>query len=303
MMAAARRACVVPRPGALEAKLARLRASGAKDLQVIADFDHTLTGFVLPDGQAAPMCHDIISRSPLMPKAFHTAYDQLCADQKKGLASGTWDWEGWWTRSHDLMIEHELRRQWLPDMIRASGIPCRRGCREFFELLERHAIPALIVSAGIREVITEVLLQGGIVVDSSRVVSNEMEFDADSGLLRSFAEPPLHAHAKTTVSSRAADYFQSIRKKHVVIMGDSLTDCDCLSGVEGVEEVIRIGFFNKRRGIDRGKYEDVFDLLLTNEDFEGADDLDLSPVLELIAGVVSPSGGPNGTDGVNGSLG
>jgi len=290
-MAAASRA-VVPRPAELLAKVARLRAAGARELQVIMDFDHTLTRFVLPDGRAAPMCHDVVERSPLMPTAFHDGYAKLWADQDVALKEKNWNWEEWWRRSHQLMLDHGLCRAWLPEMIRASGLACRSGCKELFKLLEAHDVPSLVVSAGLTPVIREVLAAEGVPTHDLRVLANDMQFDEDSGVLSSFSEPPLHSHAKDSVGFRLADYFAGIARRHVVILGDSVSDCDCLVNIPGIDETIRVGFFNRARGVDRSKYEDVYDLVLTNEGLQAAEDLNLSLVLELLAGLVSPQHGP-----------
>mmetsp|Transcript_28221 Transcript_28221/g.61384 ORF Transcript_28221/g.61384 Transcript_28221/m.61384 type:complete len:344 (+) Transcript_28221:57-1088(+) len=280
-----------PRPAALAAKKARVVAAGPKHLQVLFDFDHTLTRFVRPDGQPLPMCHCIVEHSPLMPAAFRAGYAQLWADQKKGREDGTWDMSVWWARSHALMVEHGLRRQWLPDMVCASGIALRDGCRELFGFLAASDVPVLIVSAGFREIILEVLKRDEVLSENVRIVANEMAFDDSTGLLTSIAEPVLHSECKASVGLRYRDYFASVGRRNVVLAGDSVTDCDCLNNIVGLEESICVGFFNAPlKNLHRAEYENAFDLLLSNEGLAAPGDLDLVPLAELLKGLIAPEG-------------
>jgi len=276
---------MVPRPEALETKRARLAAAGAQHLQLILDFDHTLTRFFMADGRSAPMCHDVVEHSPLMPEAFRKGYQQLWADQKAALANNDWSWEDWWRRSHALMVEHGLRQEWLPDMVQASGMCCRERCGELFELLARHRVPVLIVSAGLTQIIRKVLEREGVPLgENVRVLANEMRFDAASGVLEGFSEPVLHSQNKSGVGHRASDYFAAVARKHAIVVGDSLTDVNCADNVAGLEDDIRVGLFDagKRSG-QQSAYEETFDLLLSSEGLkpEGSD-LCLSPLVELL---------------------
>lgn len=276
---------IVPRPEALEAAHARLAEAGSQHLQVIVDFDHTLTQFVLPDGRPAPMCHDVVEHSSFMPEAFREGYRQLWADQHAAHASGSQHWADWWDRSHKLMVEHGLKRRWLPEMVRDSGMRCRERCREFFDLARRYEVPVLIASAGITQVIQHVLELEGVQLDGRvRILANEMHFDEASGVLVGFSEPTLHAFAKASVGPREREYFARIGRKHAILAGDSLTDCDCLKNIAGLEESIRVGFFNARTRMGKlEQYKQAFDMLLSSEWVkEEGGDLCLSPLIELL---------------------
>jgi len=276
---------IVPRPAELEAKAARFLAAGAEHLQLIVDFDHTLTCFFAPDGSPAPMCHDVVEHSPAMPEAFREGYRQLWADQRAALARGDWRWETWWSRSHALMAAHGLQRQWLPEMVRASGMRCREGCRELFSLLRRHGIPVLIVSAGITQVIRAVLEREGVPLgEGVRVLANEMRFDEATGALEGFSEPVLHSFNKDSVGHRAREYFVAVGRKNAVLAGDSLGDANCLCNVPGLDGEIRVAFFNAGKHLGkRTQFEEAFDVLLSSEDLEpGVGELGLWPFVELL---------------------
>lgn len=107
-------------------------------------------------------------------------------------------------------------------------------------------------------------------------------------MLHSFTEPPLHWQDKASVGFRLKEYFSDIERKNVVLLGDSTSDCDCLANVPGIEEALLVGFFNKDRGVERSRYEEAFDILLTNEGLPATEDLDLLPVLELLEALLAP---------------
>lgn len=289
-MAGTMPAIEVLRPDALASKRANLTAGGAGELLLVLDFDHTITTFTLGDGRRTPMCHDVVEKSPLMPQAFRDDYDRIWAEQKEGIANGNWSWERWWRRSHEIMADHGLQRQWLPEMVKDSGIVCRPGCHDLFELANALHIPVLIVSAGISDIIVEVMTRENLPLDNVRILANRMVFDEATGLLRGFEEPALHSHGKADVGLWEKDYFESLRRKHVLLVGDSPRDVDCLEKVPGLVEDIRVGLYNPHeRASMRSLYEDSFDMLLSRAPEAPVCDVDLAPLLELFVSIVGAS--------------
>ena len=53
----------------------------------------------------------------------------------------------------------------------------REGCNEVFALLNKHAVPLLIFSAGLGDIIEEVIRQRCTYYGNMKVVSNFMKFD------------------------------------------------------------------------------------------------------------------------------
>ena len=54
---------------------------------------------------------------------------------------------------------------------------CREGYENFFGKLHQHGIPVFIFSAGIGDVLEEVIRQAGVYHSNVKVVSNFMDFD------------------------------------------------------------------------------------------------------------------------------
>ena len=57
----------------------------------------------------------------------------------------------------------------------------RKGCLNMFEELHRHQVPLLIFSAGVGDIIVEVISQRGKLYENMKVVSNYMDFNGQVG--------------------------------------------------------------------------------------------------------------------------
>ena len=61
----------------------------------------------------------------------------------------------------------------------------RDGCSWFFDELKKYDIPVLIFSAGIGDIIEEILRQQSTIHDNMHIVSNYMKFDDQVSLIQS----------------------------------------------------------------------------------------------------------------------
>ena len=65
----------------------------------------------------------------------------------------------------------------------------RDGCQWFFDELHKHEIPLLIFSAGLGDIISEVISHQGRLYDNMKIVSNFLQFDEEVTCLFSFCFP------------------------------------------------------------------------------------------------------------------
>ena len=272
-----RRACSwLPQPGALQ----RCQELKESQLQVVIDFDHTITGFRNADGSKMAQCHDAIEHSPKMPDLLQEDYQKLWQDQESGLEAGTWTWQEWWSRSHGLFVKHGLKHAWLPEIVANSGIRVRQHFVEFIQMLLERDVPVLIVSAGISQVIAEVLQQTGVNPSTLQICANEMVFN-DCGALTHFTSPEITPDTKSSIGQLQHAYFAKIQRKHMIVIGDSITDCDVIREVSTVELALKVGLYNVDRG-NWSAFQLAFDMLLSNEALRPEEDLDFKPLIELL---------------------
>ena len=270
----------LPQPGALQRCRELMTEARKAQLQVIIDFDHTITRFRNPDGSKMAQCHDAIELSPRMPEQLRADYQVLWQDQGARLAAGTWTWQEWWSRSHGLFVKHGLKASWLSEIVAESGIRVRDHFVEFLQVLQEHDVPVLIVSAGISQIIAEVLRQTGVNPEAVQICANEMVFDDDGTLIR-FITPEITPDTKSDIGKFQDEYFSMIRRKHVVVIGDSITDTDVIKKVCGVELMLLVGLYNVERD-NWVAFQSAFHMVLSNVALEPGEDLDFRPLIELL---------------------
>ncbi len=75
----------------------------------------------------------------------------------------------------------------LPDLIFSMClVACyREGYEQFFDRLHQHNVPTFIFSAGLGDVLEEIIRQAGVYHTNVKVVSNFMDFD-DNVSLKAF---------------------------------------------------------------------------------------------------------------------
>lgn len=72
-------------------------------------------------------------------------------------------------------------------MVREVPVCFRKRAQELAAACNEHEIPLLVFSAGLGDVIQEIMRQGGMTVKCMHVVSNMMEFD-EAGMVVGFKE-------------------------------------------------------------------------------------------------------------------
>lgn len=81
-------------------------------------------------------------------------------------------------------MESEVR-----DELTLSVLSFREGYEQFFDRLQQHSVPVFIFSAGLGDVLEEIIHQAGVYHPNVKVVSNFMDFDDNvSYVLRPGAE-------------------------------------------------------------------------------------------------------------------
>ena len=68
----------------------------------------------------------------------------------------------------------------------------RDGYQLFFDHLQEHSVPLLIFSAGIGDVLEEVIRQAGVFHPNVKVFSNYMDFDEAVSITDSLKTPDAH---------------------------------------------------------------------------------------------------------------
>lgn len=246
--------------------------AGSNTVQVISDFDMTLTRFAY-NGKRCPTCHNILDNSKLISsdcreqlKQLLNTYYPIEIDSSRPVEEKLPLMVEWWTKAHDLLVEQKIKKDLLATVVRESDAMLRDGYQLLFDHLHEHSIPLLIFSAGIGDILEEVIRQAGVFHPNVKVFSNYMDFD-ESGVLRAFKGELIHIYNKREGALLNTGHFQELRTRpNVLLLGDSLGDLTMADGVQDMENILKIGFLNDKVEERKQSYLDSYDIVLIKDE-------------------------------------
>lgn len=249
-----------------------MQKAGAGSLQVISDFDMTLTRFA-HKGKRVPTTHNILNNrllinedstkkmKELLNKYYPIEIDaSLSPDEKLPYMVE------WWTKVHDLLIQQRIRKDMLAHAVRDSSAMLREGYRAFFDCLAEQSVPLLIFSAGVGDVLEELIRQNHVFHPNVHIISNYMDFD-HAGILQAFKGQLIHSYNKR---DGALSHATALRELHgrpnVLLLGDSLGDLSMADGVCEAQNVLTVGFLNDKVEERKESYVRSFDIVLIKDE-------------------------------------
>ncbi|XP_071433352.1 7-methylguanosine phosphate-specific 5'-nucleotidase [Pithys albifrons albifrons] len=249
-----------------------LREQGVAKLQVISDFDMTLSRFGC-NGRRCPTSHNIFHSSHVVSedakkklKDLLHYYYPIEIDPNRTLEEKRPLMVEWWTRAHELLVQQKIRKGDIAQLVRESEAMLRDGFKEFFDQLHKNNIPLFIFSAGIGDVLEEIIRQADVFHSNVKVVSNYMDFN-DDGVLMHFKEPLIHTFNKNNTVLQGTQYFQQLGSRtSIILLGDSMGDLTMADGIPKVENILKIGFLNDKVEERRGKYLEAYDIVLESDE-------------------------------------
>lgn len=252
----------------VEQKLRAIQSGGPSKLHLVADFDMTLTKYWV-NGQRNASSHGIVMRSHAMTDELRRRTDELykkyypieissTASQEEKIKA----MEEWWRKAHEIILESKMKKTDIVDMVERNPVVFRGGVDKLMERVEDLDIPVLVFSAGLANVIAEILRQHDLLPPHLHIVSNQMLFD-ESGTVDSFAEPLIHVFNKS--EAELPEGVEVNRRPNILLMGDSIGDLHMTSGLEGKEVELTLGFLNHDTDNLKPAYLKAFDIVLLDD--------------------------------------
>ncbi|XP_065001663.1 uncharacterized protein LOC135634883 [Musa acuminata AAA Group] len=280
-------------PKSLEEKKTAIRCVGCSKLQVIADFDGTLTRYWI-DGRRGQSSHGLLQQGnaeyDAKRQALYEYYHPLEISPTIPIEEKTKLMEEWWEKTHGLLIEGGVTYDAIKKSVSEATIAFRDGVVELFEFLEELDVPVLVFSAGLADIIEEVFRQKlHRSFKNVKVVSNRMVFD-EKGCLVAFKGKTIHVLNK---NEHALDMAAPIHDKfgypngynpdsvlmkqrtNVLLLGDHVGDLGMSDGLS-YENRIAVGFLNNNTEMSFKSYLDAFDVVYLN-------DASMRGVVELVS--------------------
>ncbi|GLJ31445.1 hypothetical protein SUGI_0631060 [Cryptomeria japonica] len=276
---------VISNAAELEKKKNAIRASGPAKLQVIADFDMTLTKCWV-DGKRGQSSHALLKQGnaeyDLKRRRLYDYYRPLEVCPTIAIDEKTKLMEEWWEKTHALLVEGGLNYAAIRNSVTNSAIDFRDGVVQLFEILEKIEVPVLIFSAGLADIIEEVMRQKlHKNFKNVKVVSNRMVFDIHGNLV-GFKGKTIHVLNKNEhalemaapvheklgnnngVESDANGASVVKDRTNVLLLGDHIGDLGMSDGLD-FENCISVAFLNENVEKSMDIYKQAYDIVLPND--------------------------------------
>ncbi|XP_065564520.1 cytosolic 5'-nucleotidase 3-like isoform X2 [Artemia franciscana] len=238
-------------PTVVKEKLVSIGKGGHSKLQVITDFDHTMTKAHHKKKEGLT-CDGIVGRSSRVTQEFkdenrrllHQYYPievdpHLTPEEKIPYM------QQWYDGIHEALKKCDIYKKDFETMVQESEIHFRDGLDAFVDMTFRMDIPFLIFSAGIGDVIDACLVQHGLKKTNVHTISNFATFAPDGKFIAYDLTKLVLMFNKKQHALTATSYFGDIKQRNnVIVMGDSLGDADMAEGVHEPGTILKIGFLN-----------------------------------------------------------
>ncbi|CAI2371953.1 unnamed protein product [Moneuplotes crassus] len=276
----------------LEEKIRNIIKDGIDTVQILADFDMTLTRDRV-GGEKASSCFGALTHSGLLSDEYveknkknYEKYRPIEKDPHLDLQEKEALMEEWWEKECDDIINEGPSHEDFMKMASSCKIYFRNGISELLEI--RKDVPMLVVSAGIGEIIKasfEVLTND---IDTNlsslknfSIVSNLGVYE-DSKIV-AFNQPLVNVMNKSSHVKKFIDAQKELDEENhhhlrgnIIVMGDVIEDLRMIDEIS-YDNIIKVGFLNNLE-VDshlEEVYEKHFDIIIQH-------DGNLYPIISLL---------------------
>jgi len=229
---------------------------------IVADFDQTITTNKTTGTWA------LFSESKILPKEYIEERDilfnyyhpmEVSVSIKPKLQMQMM--EEWWNKHLNLLIKYKLKEKDLKNTIQnTKALKLRPGAKEFLKYTNENKIPVIIISAGIRNIIVELLDKEEANFDNIIIISNQIDFknQVASGISHNI----IHAHNKGEVAFFKETKEKIKGRKNIILLGNTVGDVKMLEPKKR-KKAIKIGYLTKP-DLEK-EYNKVYDIILSDD--------------------------------------
>uniref|UniRef100_A0A1B6FFA8 5'-nucleotidase n=1 Tax=Cuerna arida TaxID=1464854 RepID=A0A1B6FFA8_9HEMI len=251
-------------------KINSIIQGGSKQLQVVFDFDRTLTKHH-ENGVITHSSYGVLETAPTFPQNFTESsranlakYRPIETDPNISIEEKTPIMVEWWTKG----IEAMKGIQWDLDVVekhlRDNQQPLRDGTTACFEQLQNARVPVLVFSAGLGDVVRIALEQRGLLTSNVHIISNFLKIE-DGKIAGYIGENLIHVFNKNELLIKNTPYYEELSgRTNVILLGDSTGDAMMADGISH-NNVLKIGFLNTEIEECLTQFKDLFDIVLTDD--------------------------------------
>ncbi|KAI8440533.1 hypothetical protein MSG28_001781 [Choristoneura fumiferana] len=252
-------------------KINKLISGGHDKLQIVTDFDHTLTRHKM-DGKSVLTSFGMFRECPSIPQHYKdedvrlaTIYKPIEADPDMSTEEKTKHMVDWYVAAHAILKGIKFpRNELMASCQRVVGC-FRIGVEELVRWAAARRVPVLVFSAGLGEAVVAALRAARLLQPHVQVVSNFLALDEEDRIT-GIKGDVIHTYNKNETAIKNTDYYDLVRdRSNVILMGDNIGDAGMAEGMDHCDVVIKVGFLGHDLK-NLPKYIDKFDIVLVEED-------------------------------------
>lgn len=167
----------------------------------------------------------------------------------------------WYYTVLDLYYEYGLTYDDLLACVSYGNVVLRRGLKDLLLDFYRKNVPVIILSAGIGNVIEQVLRLEGCLYDNIYIISNFFTFENNT--LLPFTNPIIHTCNKSLELLPTPIKQQITNKDYFLLLGDFIEDIH-MAPSKYLYRTLSFGFLEKNVNANLELYKNSFDVVLTD---------------------------------------
>ncbi|KAJ2950402.1 hypothetical protein O0L34_g8646 [Tuta absoluta] len=253
-------------------KINKIIADGHTKLQIVTDFDHTMTRHTMDNGVPVLTSFGMFRECPSTPQHYKdedtrlsAIYKPIEADPAMPLDVKIQHMIDWYVAAHKILKNITFPRNELTEIAKKMVNCFRQGVSDLISWSVKQQVPVLVFSAGLGESVTAALKAADYLLPNVKVVSNFLEFDEQDRIIGIKGEV-IHTYNKNETAIKGTDYYEMVKSRsNVILMGDNIGDAGMAEGMEHCDVVIKVGFLGHKAEGNLENYLNKFDIVLVNE--------------------------------------
>ncbi|XP_033228790.1 7-methylguanosine phosphate-specific 5'-nucleotidase-like isoform X2 [Belonocnema kinseyi] len=254
-------------------KLNNIIRGGPEKLQVVTDFDLTLTKQHV-NGKNHLSSFDIFAKCKQLPPTYEENSIQLAKryvkiekDPEIPLEVKINAMEEWMELGEQNIKGYEFDPTELEEVAEKYGTDLRDGTKILMDKLNAANLPVLVFSAGLGDVVHAILKHNSVLHPNVEIVSNFLKYSGK--MLDGIRGKKIHVFTKNETNLDPEHLKRLESRKNILLMGDSLGDTTMTNGIQNIENIFKIGFlYSKddeivRKSLDA--YMNLFDVVLIDD--------------------------------------
>ncbi|KAJ6645769.1 7-methylguanosine phosphate-specific 5'-nucleotidase [Pseudolycoriella hygida] len=246
--------CKIKDPAKVEHLLNQLACGGVNRLQIVADFDFTITKRQLENGERVLSSFGLLEQCPSLPEVYRQKANELKEkyfpieiNPHMDVSEKIEAMVEWWSRSSELLKGFPLSQNEIESIAEHYKDATRDGAKDLFDQLHKSNVPILIFSAGLGDSVRAMLKYFNMLLPNVKLVSNFLKYK--DGLLDGYdTHNMIHVFNKNESALKGSKEYDLLHdRNNIIVMGDSLGDSSmgngCVSGSEA--HILKIGFLNE----------------------------------------------------------